>query len=291
MKKRLTMFLAALFLTMGTALAQTKVTGTVYSQEDGQPIIGAAVKVEGTSTGMLTDVNGRFSLAMPAGSKTITVSYLGYEPKTVTAKNGMRIFLKSDAAALDEVIVVAYGTQKKSAFTGSAAQVDAKKIEAHVSSNVTSALAGAAPGVQLITDSGDPSSSAPAIRVRGVGSLYASNAPLIILDGMPYDGNINAINPNDVESMTVLKDASASAIYGARGANGVVLITTKKGRSQDAEIRFDAKWGSNSRLIPQYDVIDNPGQYYEMAYRSSITHRSTLARALRRLMPSLTPTC
>lgn len=123
MKKRLTMFLAALFLTMGTALAQTKVSGTVLSQEDGQPIIGAAVKVDGTSTGMLTDVNGRFSLALPAGSKTITVSYLGYEPKTVTAKNGMRIFLKSDAAALDEVIVVAYGTQKKSSFTGSAATV------------------------------------------------------------------------------------------------------------------------------------------------------------------------
>ncbi len=267
MKERLTMLMVSLLLCVGSALAQTKISGTVLSQEDGQPIIGAAVKVDGTSTGMLTDVNGRFSLALPEGKTTITVSYLGFEPKTVTAKNGMRVFLKSDAAALDEVIVVAYGTQKKSAFTGSAAQVDSKKIEAHVASNVTSALAGTAPGVQLITDSGDPSSNAPLIRVRGVGSLYASNAPLIVLDGMPYDGNINAINPTDVESMTVLKDASASAIYGARGANGVVLITTKKGRSQDAEIKFDAKWGSNSRLIPQYDVIDNPGEYYEMAYK------------------------
>ena len=283
MEKRLTLFFVSLFLFVGSALAQTKVSGTVLSQEDGQPIIGAAVKVDGTSTGMLTDVNGRFNLTLPEGSKTLTISYLGYEPKTVTAKNGMRVFLKSDAAALDEVIVVAYGTQKKSAFTGSAAQVDSKAIEAHVSSNVANALAGAAPGVQIVSDNGDPTNSSPKIRVRGVGSMSAGNNPLIVLDGMPFDGALNSINPNDVESMTVLKDASASAIYGARGANGVVLITTKKGRNQEAEIKFDAKWGSNSRLIPQYDVIDDPGQYYEtyfkQLYNSQIYNGKTAAEA------------
>ena len=283
MEKRLTLFFVSLFLFVGSALAQTKVSGTVLSQEDGQPIIGAAVQVTGTSTGMLTDVNGRFSLTLPEGSKTLTISYLGYESKTVNAKNGMRVFLKADVAALDEVIVVAYGTQKKSAFTGSAAQVDAKAIEAHVSSNVANSLAGAAPGVQVINSSGDPTSSSPTIRIRGVGSMSAGNNPLIVLDGMPYDGALNSINPNDVESMTVLKDASASAIYGARGANGVVLITTKKGRNQDAEIRFDAKWGSNSRLIPQYDVIDNPGQYYEahfqQLYNSQIYNGKTAGEA------------
>ena len=283
MKKRLTMFLAVLFLCMGTALAQTKVSGTVLSQDDGQPIIGAAVKVDGTSTGMLTDVNGRFSLTLPEGKSSITISYLGFVSQTVKAKNGMRVFLKSDAAALDEVIVVAYGTQKKSAFTGSAAQVDAKAIEAHVSSNVANALAGAAPGVQIINTSGDPTNSSPTIRVRGIGSMSAGNSPLIVLDGMPFDGALNSINPNDVESMTVLKDASASAIYGARGANGVVLITTKKGRNQEAEIKFDAKWGSNSRLIPQYDVINDPGQYYEtlfkQLYNSQIYNDKTAAEA------------
>jgi TonB-linked SusC/RagA family outer membrane protein len=283
MKKRLTMFLAVLFLCMGTALAQTKVSGTVLSQDDGQPIIGAAVKVDGTSTGMLTDVNGRFSLTLPEGKSSITISYLGFVSQTVKAKNGMRVFLKSDAAALDEVIVVAYGTQKKSAFTGSAAQVDAKAIEAHVSSNVANALAGAAPGVQIINTSGDPTNSSPTIRVRGIGSMSAGNSPLIVLDGMPFDGALNSINPNDVESMTVLKDASASAIYGARGANGVVLITTKKGRNQEAEIKFDAKWGSNSRLIPQYDVINDPGQYYEtlfkQLYNSQIYNGKTAAEA------------
>ncbi len=266
MKKRLTMLMATMLLCI-VAVAQTKVSGTVLSQEDGQPIIGAAVRVEGAKTGMLTDVNGRFSVTLPQGKTQITVSYLGYEPKTVAAKNGMRVFLKQDAASLDEVLVVAYGTQKKSAFTGSATQIDSKTIETHVATNVTSALAGTTPGVQIIQSSGDPASNAPTIRIRGVGSLYASNTPLYVVDGMPYDGPINAINPQDVESMTVLKDASASAIYGARGANGVVLITTKKGRDQDAEVRFDAKWGSNSRLIPQYDVITDPGQYYELTYQ------------------------
>ena len=283
MEKRLTLFFVSLFLFVGSALAQTKVSGTVLSQEDGQPIIGAAVQVTGTSTGMLTDVNGRFSLTLPEGSKTLTISYLGYESKTVNAKNGMRVFLKADVAALDEVIVVAYGTQKKSAFTGSAAQVDAKAIEAHVSSNVANSLAGAAPGVQIINTSGDPTNSSPTIRIRGIGSMSAGNNPLIVLDGMPFDGALNSINPNDVESMTVLKDASASAIYGARGANGVVLITTKKGRNQDAEIKFDAKWGSNSRLIPQYDVITDPGQYYEAhfqrLYNSQIYNGKTAAEA------------
>ena len=266
MKKRLTMLMATMLLCV-VAVAQTKVSGTVLSQEDGQPIIGAAVRVEGAKTGMLTDVNGRFSVTLPQGKTQITVSYLGYESKTVAAKNGMRVFLKQDAASLDEVLVVAYGTQKKSAFTGSAAQIDSKTIETHVATNVTSALAGTTPGVQIIQSSGDPASNAPTIRIRGVGSLYASKDPLYVVDGMPYDGPINAINPQDVESMTVLKDASASAIYGARGANGVVLITTKKGRDQDAEVRFDAKWGSNSRLIPQYDVITDPGQYYELTYQ------------------------
>ena len=267
MKKRLTLFLASLFLFMGEALAQTQVNGTVLSQEDGEPVIGAAIRIVGKQVGMLTDANGRFSLTMPSGSTQITVSYVGYETQTLQAKNGMRVFLKPDSKMVDEVIVVAYGTQKKSAFTGSATKIDSKTIETHVATNVTQSLAGTTPGVQIVQSSGDPASNAPTLRIRGVGSLYASNTPLYVVDGVPYDGSINAINPQDVESMTVLKDASASAIYGARGANGVVLITTKKGRNQDAEIRFDAKWGSNSRLIPQYDVITDPGQYYELAYK------------------------
>ena len=259
--------LAVLFLFVGGALAQTKVNGTVVSQDDGQPVIGASVLVVGTNVGTVTNVNGQFSLTVPEGKSTLRITYVGMEPIEVSARPNMRILLTSDQNALDEVIVVAYGTQKKSAFTGSASQIDSKTIETHVATNVTQALAGTTPGVQVISSSGDPASNAPTLRIRGVGSLYAGNAPLYVVDGMPYDGPINAINPQDVESMTVLKDASASAIYGARGANGVVLITTKKGRNQDAEIKFDAKWGSNSRLIPQYDVITDPGQYYELTYK------------------------
>ena len=265
MKERLTMFMISLFLFAGSALAQTKISGTVLSQDDGQPIIGAAVKVDGTSTGMLTDVNGRFSLTMPEGKNQITISYLGYESQTLKVKNGMRVFLKSDAAALDEVIVVAFGTAKKSAFTGSAKAVGSEDIKLTQTTSVTGALAGNVAGVQLTQSSGSPSGS-PTIRIRGFGSLNAGNDPLIIVDGAPYSGDMANINPNDVETMTVLKDAASNALYGARGANGVVMITTKKAKSGDAVVTFDAKYGWNTKALRQYDIISDPAAYYEKHY-------------------------
>ena len=264
MKKRLTMFLAALFLTMGTALAQTKVSGTVLSQEDGQPIIGAAVKVDGTSTGMLTDVNGRFSLAMPAGSKTITVSYLGYESKTVTAKNGMRVFLKADAKVVDEVVVVAYGTTKKSSFTGSAQNINGEKLELRPITNAAKGLEGNASGVLVSTGDGQPGSD-PNIRIRGYGSINASSAPLYVVDGIPYDGALSSINPSDIESMTVLKDASAGALYGARGANGVVMITTKKGKEGRPQVTWRSTAGWSTRAIPRYELV-NQKDFVQLTY-------------------------
>ena len=179
----------------------------------------------------------------------------------------LNIVLEPDTEHLEETIVVAYGTATKSSFTGSASMIGTDAIESRVSTDVTAALAGTTPGVQIISSSGDPASGGGTIRIRGIGSMSASNSPLYIVDGMPYDGSISDINPADVESMSVLKDAAASAIYGARGANGVVLITTKRAGTSDAKIRFDAKWGSNSRLIPQYDVITDPAQYYETHYR------------------------
>ena len=180
----------------------------------------------------------------------------------------LNIVMEPDTEHLEETIVVAYGTATKSSFTGSASMIGAETIESRVSTDVTAALAGTTPGVQIISSSGDPAAGGGTIRIRGIGSMSASNSPLYIVDGMPYDGSIADINPADVESMSILKDASASAIYGARGANGVVLITTKRASgSSDSKIRFDAKWGSNSRLIPQYDVITDPAQYYETHYR------------------------
>ncbi len=258
-------------LVMSTTMlmAQNRtVTGSVISEEDGEPIVGASVVVDGTTNGTVTDVNGEFSIKVSATDETITISYIGMLPAKISAKTSkhQKVVLSGNNEVLDEVMVVGYGTAKKSSFTGSAAQLKAEAIEAHVSSNVTSTLAGATAGVQLMTTSGDPSSNEPKIRIRGIGSMSASNKPLYILDGVPYSGSISNINPNDVESMTVLKDAAANAIYGARGANGVILITTKKGKTGEAKVRFDAKFGSNSRLIPRYDVVTDPGEYYEAVY-------------------------
>ena len=268
MKQRLTMFMISLFLFAGSALAQTKVSGTVFSQEDGQPIIGAAVKVEGTSTGMLTDVNGRFSLTVPQGKSQITVSYLGFESKTMTAKNGMRVFLKSDAQSLDEVMVVAFGTQKKQAFTGSASVVGAEKLDQHVTTNVANALVGSVSGLQMRGGSGAPGSDDGKINIRGIASLYASTDPLIIVDGAPYGASLSNLAQDDIESISVLKDAASAALYGARGAAGVIIITTKKGSKSEPKINVNMRWGANSRAIQDYETINDPGTYYESVYQN-----------------------
>lgn len=276
MKRKLVLLLACLLIGIGFVTAQTStVSGVVTSEEDGQPIVGASVLVKGTSLGAVTDIDGKFSIAnVPNSAKALQISFIGMQSQEVVIRPGtIRVILKTDSEMLDEVMVVAYGTAKKSSFTGSASQVNADKIDAHVATSVTSALAGSTPGVQYMSSNGDPTSNSPTIRIRGIGSMSASNSPLYVVDGVPYDGPLNAINPQDVESMTVLKDAAANAIYGARGANGVILITTKKGRSGDAEVKFDAKWGSNSRLIPQYDVITDPGQYYEEVYKKLFNSR------------------
>lgn len=256
-------------LTAGIAMAQEiNVSGTVIDYSNGEPVPYASVHLEGTMTGTSTDGDGKYSIRLPHGGNLV-FSSIGYitVKESVNGTMVLNIVLEPDTEHLEETIVVAYGTATKSSFTGSASMVGAETIESRVSTDVTAALAGTTPGVQIISSSGDPASGGGTIRIRGIGSMSASNSPLYIVDGMPYDGSISDINPGDVESMSVLKDAAASAIYGARGANGVVLITTKRAGTSDAKIRFDAKWGSNSRLIPQYDVITDPAQYYETHYR------------------------
>ncbi|MBM6865608.1 SusC/RagA family TonB-linked outer membrane protein [Bacteroides caecigallinarum] len=198
----------------------------------------------------------------------MVVSFIGMETQEVKIKPVVNVVLRSDAEMLDEVMVVAYGTSKRSAFTGSATEMKSKDLEMHTVSSATNALSGKVAGVQMTSSSGEPGSSST-IRIRGIGSMNASSEPLYVVDGAPYDGGIANINPQDIESISVLKDAAASAIYGARGANGVVIITTKKAKAnQDAVVKLDAKWGVNSRLIPQYDVITDPAQYYETHYKA-----------------------
>lgn len=246
-------------------MAQMKVTGTVVSSEDGEPLYGVTVKVAGTGTGTTTDFNGAFNIEVKEKA-VLEFSYIGMLPIKKTASPKMQIVMDPDQQNLDEVMVVAFGKAKKSAFTGSAKVVGAEKLEQSQVTDVTSALSGQVAGVTLVQASGAPGSS-PTIRIRGFSSLNAGLNPLIIVDGAPYSGDINNINPSDVESMTVLKDAASSALYGARGANGVIIITTKQAqKGKDAIVTFDAKWGSNSRALQHYDVIESPAQYYEMQY-------------------------
>ena len=245
------------------------VTGKVSDAGSGEPVPFASVHLDGTMTGVSTDEYGVYSIRVPSDG-VLVFSSIGYVSLqlAIDGRTQLDVALDPDAEFIDETIVVAYGTATKSSFTGSASVVNAETIESRVTTDVTSALAGTTPGVQVISSSGDPAAGSPTIRIRGIGSMSASNSPLYVVDGMPYDGSIADINPNDVESMSVLKDAAASAIYGARGANGVVLITTKRASTTaGSTIKFDAKWGSNSRLIPQYDVIKDPALYYETHYR------------------------
>ena len=265
--KLLFTMLATLIATAAIAQDVTKF-GYVTDSSDGNPVPYASVHLEGTTTGTVTDAEGFYSITVPQGGKLV-FSSIGYTTKVIPIESTgtLNVKLDPDSEYLDETIVVAYGTATRSSFTGSASMVKAETIGNRVATDVTSALAGTAPGVQVISSSGDPASGGPSIRIRGIGSMSASNAPLYIVDGMPYDGSLSDINPNDVESMSVLKDAAASAIYGARGANGVVLITTKRASGSDGTVKFDARWGSNSRLVPQYDVITDPALYYETHYR------------------------
>jgi len=254
MKERLTMLLACLFLTVGMVIAQTKVNGTVTSQDDGQPVIGASVLVVGTQVGTVTDANGKFTLTCPAGKNVLRITYVGMEPIEVSARPNMRIVLTSDQTALDEVLVVAYGTAKKSSFTGSAENISADKLELRPITNVAKGIEGQASGVQMTSGGGQPGSS-PSIRIRGYGSINASSAPLYVVDGIPYDGELSSLNPSDIESMTILKDASAGALYGARGANGVVMITTKKGKEGKPQVTWRSTIGWSNRAQKEYSMV------------------------------------
>ena len=265
MEKRLMTFIACLFLSIGMALAQTQVSGTVTSSEDGSPVIGASIKVVGTNTGTVTNIDGNFSLNVSANAK-LEVSYIGMVTKTVKAAKNMKIVLDPDNQSLDEVMVVAYGTAKKSAFTGSAAVVGSEELSKKVTTNVADALVGSVSGLQMRGSSGQPGASQGSINIRGIASMYAATDPLVIVDGAPYSASLSNIPTDDIESVTVLKDAASAALYGARGAAGVIIVTTKKGANKEGKINVDMKWGVNSRAVPEYDVITDPGQYYEAVY-------------------------
>ena len=268
MKRKLMLLMTCLMIGIGLVNAQVKkVTGTVTSEEDGLPVVGASVLVKGTTVGTVTDIDGNFTISnVPSSAGTLVVSFIGLQTQELDIKPVMKVVMRSDTEVLDEVMVVAYGTAKKSSFTGSASVIGGDKIESRPITNVTKALEGQTTGVLTTSGSGQPGESA-SIVIRGYGSINASKDPLYVVDGVPYDGTLSSINPSDIESMTILKDASAGALYGARGANGVVMITTKQGKEGKTNVTWRSTAGWSSRAIPEYDMVSQK-DFVQLTYEA-----------------------
>ena len=265
MKKRLMTFIACLFLSIGLALAQTRVTGVVTSSEDGEPIIGATVKVVGSaSTGTITDIDGKFSIVVSNSNTELEFTAIGMVAKRLKAAAEMAVILDPDSKQLETVVITGYGSAKKlGSVVGAISTVDQKKLQTVVTPNFTDALAGQVSGLSVLTSSGDPSASA-SIRLRGTNSMNSSNLPLFILDGAPISSSFFAtLNPSDIANITVLKDAASTAIYGSRAANGVVVITSKQGKyNESAQVIVKAQYGIST---PTSDGITmmNADQYVQ----------------------------
>jgi TonB-linked SusC/RagA family outer membrane protein len=244
----------------GMAVQQSEeITGNVSDSEG--PLIGATVMVKGSSTGAVTDIDGNFSLKANSGA-TLVISYVGYVTQEVPARNNIRIVLEQEGRNLNEVVVIGYGTQRREAVTGSVANIRGDVVREVPGADITNALQGRIAGVEMMQSSSKPGASMQ-IRIRGTRSLTASNDPLIVLDGIPFAGSINDIDPNNIKSMDILKDASATAIYGSRGANGVILITTHKGyQEQKPTVSYNAYVGMK-KLFHRYPMM-NAEQFTKM---------------------------
>ncbi len=278
MKQKLLSFILLFTLSIGLVNAQNRqVSGKVTSQEDGSGLAGATITVIGTSISTQTDDNGNYSISVNSNS-SLRFSNVGYESVTrvVGDQRIINVTLTSDNTNIDEVIVVAYGTVKKSDFTGSATQIGEKELDKRPISNPLVALQGAGPGIQTSAPSGAPGSS-PTIRIRGIGSYSAGAGALTVVDGVQYNGGVSNLNPADIESITVLKDAATIAMYGSRGANGVIMITTKKGKAGQSEFNASAQFGINQNGVPAYNTA-SPGEYYELmwqAYTNNLAYGSS----------------
>jgi len=259
-------FTLLLAFSMQFSFAQEKTVTGVVTDKLG-PLPGANVIVKGSTNGVQTDFDGKYSIKAKAGD-VLQISFTGYDPKSVTVGSASTYnVVLSEGVVLDEVVVVGYGTSTKERITGSATKVTMENIEAKTATNVSQALRGEIAGVNVITGSGAPGSDAT-IRIRGFGSINGNRAPLYVVDGAPFNSDISAINPADIESMVVLKDAAATSIYGSRGSNGVILITTKQGKNGKSQISVDFKTSINSNSLPAYDVIESPEEYIELSWAS-----------------------
>jgi TonB-linked SusC/RagA family outer membrane protein len=277
MKIVLRKFQVFFFVMFSAMVMAATIKGRVLD-ETNSPIIGASIGIKGQDVGTVTDIDGNFEISANVGD-VITVSFLGYEEysvKVASTDDVLEITMNPSENMLQEVVMTAMAPSKRSTFTGSDATISAKDISNRPITNVLQALSGAASGVNSTAGGGQPGSN-PSIRLRGFGSINASSDPLYVVDGQPFSGNINNLSPSDIESITVLKDAASTALYGARAANGVINITTKKGQAGPAKIDIKYTYGTNSRGVPEYDRIEAPDYYTLMweANRNSLAYRAT----------------
>ena len=264
--KRLTLILVALLTFVGMNAQTVKVTGTVVSATDNEPLIGATVMVKGTTNGTATDIDGNFSIEAEAG-KTLVFSYVGYVSQDVKVSNTtskLDIRLQENSQVLDDIVVVGYGTQKKSVVTAAISKIDDSELATTAPVRVDNALKGLTSGVTVTSSSGQPGAAAQ-VRIRGIGTINNSD-PLYIVDGMPIEGGLDYLNPTDIQSIEVLKDAASGAVYGARAANGVILVTTKNGAEGKTSVTYDFSYGwqraSKHRKVlnaTEYAVMMNEG--------------------------------
>ncbi len=266
--RKLAMLIALLLCSVYMMAQDKTVTGKVTDEKDGTPLPGVSVIVKGTTIGTSTGADGTFKLSVPNSAKALLISLVNYVDYEVAIgnKSNFEVSLSSTAQSLSEVVVVAYGTQKRESITGSVSTIGAKQLENRLTTNLSQALAGAAPGIAATSGNGQPGSSA-ALRIRGFGSVNASSAPLYVVDGFPYGGAIGDLNTNDIESISLLKDASSTALYGARAANGVVLITTKKGKAGTPKVNVFLNTGFSERGIAEYDRV-GAFDYYPLMWQA-----------------------
>ena len=245
-----------------TLFAQrTSITGTI-TDENGEPLLGATVQVSGTSQGTITDVDGAYTLDVPGPEAILVFSYVGYETQEIAVGNqtSISLTLNPDLLSLQEVVVVGYGTQKRSDITGAVASLTRERMDMTPNVSIAQAIQGSVPGVMVSTNSGGTNPD-QTLLVRGRNSILADNEPLIVMDGIPYAGKLSDINPNDVQAIEVLKDASAAAIYGSRGSNGVILVTTKQGVAGKTVISYEGKY-SLQRITNRIDYL-TPDEYFD----------------------------
>ncbi|MCL4642315.1 MAG: TonB-dependent receptor [Olivibacter sp.] len=268
MKQKLLSFFLLCILLIGAAYAQDRRIRGKVTNEVGESLPGVSVIVAGTTTGTQTDSDGNYAITVPPTDAKLIFSYIGYASQNleVGQRSIINVTLSSQDNSLDEVVVVAYGTAKKEAITGSVATMNSADISKRTVTNITNAIAGMAPGVNVNSGNGQPGTGSN-IRIRGFGSISASNAPLYVVDGAVFDGDIGDINPNDIENISLLKDASATALYGSRGGNGVIIITTKKGTVQGTQLNVNLNQGFSSRGTPEYDRVD-AYEYYPLMWQA-----------------------